>query len=274
MRSRDGLSLNDIAVRLEDVVRYRLDPLVDRIAAARLDDRPETIRFLQTQLAYDQRTLESHRVATETVRRTLSLYVDARSQTQNVPATADKPAPAAGDDAGKTSETATLMPQIGDTFIDRLIQLTSRTADTDFRQRMAQDYQSEALALGPAEAAVAFDQSMLDSVRNVTGTVSPASADQIEKELATTRDNVRRLAVKVGELHKVISQNLNPATELVSPGTPRTRVFRALSLKLVIIVGILFVLIALVVAAVLSIFHSRVREGEAEEAAMAQAESA
>ena len=121
---------------------------------------------------------------------------------------------------------------------------------------------------------MAFDQSMLDSVRNVTGTVSPASADQIEKELATTRDNVRRLAVKVGELHKVISQNLNPATELVSPGTPRTRVFRALSLKLVIIVGILFVLIALVVAAVLSIFHSRVREGEAEEAAMAQAESA
>lgn len=273
MRTRDGLSLNDIGVRLEDAVRFGLDPLVDRIAAARLDDRPETIRFLQTQLAYDQRTLESHRMAADTVQRTLSLYVNAKPSPQNALLGTDNPTAPSGDDAAKAAagETATLMPQIGDTFIDRLIQLTSRSADTDFRQRIAQDYQREALSLGPLEAAVAFDRAVLDSVRGANGPVTPVSAEQVEQEIATTRTNVRALAVKVQELHKVISQNLNPATELVSAGTPRTRMFRAMSLKIVIVVGILLLLITLVVAAVLSIFHSRVRAGEAEEAAMAEA---
>ncbi|HEY0371680.1 MAG TPA: hypothetical protein VGD79_06740 [Thermoanaerobaculia bacterium] len=269
MRTSDGLTLNDISVRLEDAVRYRLDPLVDRIAAARLDDRSETIRFLQTQLAYDRRTLDSHRTAADTVQRTLGVYMNADAQRQTSVAGATPAAPAADDAAKAAGETATLMPQISDTFLDRLIQLTSRSADTDFRQKLATDYQVQALSLGPAEAAVAYDESALGSVRNVSGPVTPASAEQVEREITTTRGNVRQLAAKVQELHKVISENLNPATQLVTASTPRTRVNRSLSLQTAFVLGILLLLVTLVLGVILSIFHSRVREGAAEEAAAA-----
>jgi hypothetical protein len=254
-RTRDGLSLNDISIRLEDAVRYRLDPLVARIAAARLDDRPETLRFLATQLAYDERMLEMKRVAADTIQQTFSLYVNAQLQMRNaVPA----PAPAA-DEAAKNGETATIMPQINEGFLDRLIQLTARTGDADFRQTLTDEYRKRALLLAPAEAMVAYDRAALESVRNTTGPATQIDAAQVEREIATTRTNVRQLAVKVQELHKVISQNLNPATELVTASTPQTRVHRAVSVKTLFLIGVVLLLISLVVSVLLALVLSRVQ---------------
>ena len=42
------------------------------------------------------------------------------------------------------------MPQLSDTFIDRIIQLTSSTGDTDYRQRLANNFQEMALLAIPA----------------------------------------------------------------------------------------------------------------------------
>ncbi|HEX6097459.1 MAG TPA: hypothetical protein VF432_14110 [Thermoanaerobaculia bacterium] len=265
MRTKDGLSLNDIAVRLEDVVRYRLDPLVDRIAAARLDDRAETIRFLTAQLAYDERSLQTKKDAADTLQRTLSLYINAQPQPQHTIA-GTTPAPPA--DAGATPETATLMPQIGDTFIDRLIQLTSRSADTDFRQSIAHEYRNRSLFIAPAEAAVAYDRAALASVRSPSGPATEVDAAQIEREIATTRANVRQLAGRVQELHKIISQNLNPSTQLMTSSTPQTRVFHAMSIKTVALLGVLLLLLTLVTAVLASLFHSRMHAGDAEQGAV------
>jgi hypothetical protein len=264
MRTKDGLSLNDIAVRLEDAVRYRLDPLVDRIAAARLDDRPETIRFLTTQLAYDERALKVKRNAADSLQRTLSLYINAQPQPQVIAETTTAPPAAEGPGAGP--ETATLMPQIGDTFIDRLIQLTSRSADTDFRQSIAQDYRYRSLAIAPAEAAVAFDRAALETVRNPSAAATEVDPAQVEREIAASRANVRLLAARVQELHKIISQSLNPSTELITASTPYTRVFHAMSIRTVVLLGILLLLLSLVTAVLASLFHSRMHAVDEQEA--------
>ncbi len=273
IRTSDGLSLDDLSIQLEDVLRYRLDPLVDRIAAARLDDRPETIRFLTTQLDYDLRTLEWNRNAAETARRTLDLYINAQSQRAAAPVPAAPASPGART-APSASDNETVMPQLSDTFIDRLIQLTSRQGDNEFRQKMAEEYQRASLAIGPAETAVAYDKSVLDSVRNSGAVVASADAGQIQQELDATRVNVRQLATKVQEIQKIISRNLNPSTELLTASTPRTRVDRGLSLKFLILLGALLTFMALVASVLLSLFHSRVRDGEKEEsAALAAAQS-
>src|SRR5207237_9986655 len=52
VRSRDGLSLQEIQLRLEDLKRFRLEPLVPLVYSGGLiKDREATIRFLATQLA-------------------------------------------------------------------------------------------------------------------------------------------------------------------------------------------------------------------------------
>lgn len=270
-RTRDGLSLNDISVRLEDAVRYRLDPLVARIAAARLDDRPETLRFLATQLAYDERVLQMKRVAADTVEQTFNLYVNAQPRS----VTATTAAAPSGDEPAKNGgETSTLMPQIGEGFLDRLIALTARTGDADFRQTLTDEYRKRALLLAPAEAIVAYDREALESVRNTTGPVTQIDAAQVEREIATTRTNVRQLAVKVQELHKIISQNLNPTTELVTASTPSTRVHRAVSVKNLVLIGIVLLLISLVISVLLSLVLSRVHAEDAQHGGVAAAEGA
>lgn len=257
MRTPDGLSLLDVSVHLEDVLRYRLDPLLDRIAAARLDDRPETIRFLSTQLSYEQRTLALRRDVAETAQRTLNLYMSAQPQPSGAIASTRAP-----EGLGKSGENETVV--VSDTFIDRLIQLTSRSADTEYRQRLASDYQVSAMAVGPAEAAVTYAQTVLDRVRNTSGPVISVKTEEIEAEIVTTRAEVRRLANKANELHKIVSQSLNPSTELLSVSTPQTYVDRGISLKTIVLTSFLFTLMALVASLLLSFFHSRVREGDIE----------
>ncbi|HET8775141.1 MAG TPA: hypothetical protein VFP80_15170 [Thermoanaerobaculia bacterium] len=247
MRTADGYSLNDIAVRLADVVRYRLEPLVDRIAAARLDDRAETLRFMTTQLAYDERTLQARISTAEAAQRTLAVYTaeQQRDQSGRVAATATQP------------DGEAVTTQINESFIDRLIDLTSRSVDSDFRKEMAEEFQKATLAILPAEEAVAYDKAVLTSVRN-TGAASGANAQDVAREIASSRDEVRQLAFKVQEMYKIISRNLNASTELLAPGMPQTHIERGVSPVRLVLFGVLFTLLSLVLTVLLALVHSRI----------------
>jgi len=271
MRSSDGISLNDISVQLDDVIRYRLDPLVNQIAAAHLDDRAETLRFVSTQLAYDERALQARRSTADSAQQTLALYMSEQLQGELAPnAVTTAPSSSSGQEG-----TESVTTQISDTFIDRLIQLTNRSVDSEFRQRMAEDYQLATLSIVPAQQAVAYDRSVLELVRNSGGTVNGTNAEAIAREITTTREEVRQLAVKVHELHKIVSRNLNSSTELLVTGTPRTRMERSLSPIRLILIGVLLTLIALVVTVLLSLVHSRMRgEKNSEDAASQTAPNA
>src|SRR3954466_1202960 len=54
LRSHDGVSLDESRLRLEEIVRFRLEPMVARLMSTGLMvDRPFTLRFLESQLAFD-----------------------------------------------------------------------------------------------------------------------------------------------------------------------------------------------------------------------------
>ncbi len=244
-RTADGFSLNDIAVRLNDVVRYRLEPLVDRIAAARLDDRAETLRFMTTQLAYDERNLQARISTAEAAQRTLDVYTSEQQREQS------------GGVAATTTQAEGQVVTINESFIDRLIDLSSRSVDSDFRKEMAEEYQKATLAVVPAEEAVAYDKAVLQSVRS-TSAASGADAQDVAREIASTREEVRQLALKVQEVHKVISRNLNASTELLAPGLPQTHIERGVSPVRVALFGVLITLLALAATVLLALVHSRI----------------
>jgi hypothetical protein len=267
MRSSDGLSLNDIAVRLDDAIRYRLDPLVDRIAASRLDDRAETLRFVSTQLAYDERVVQARKSTADAAQRTLALYMSEQLQGELAAARDTTATPSKSAQEGTESVTT----QISESFIDRLIQLTNRSADSDFRQELAEEYQNATLSIVPAQQAVDYDRAVLETVRGSgDGAPNGTNAEEIAREIATTREEVRQLAVKVHELHKIVSRNLNSSTELLVTGTPRTRMERGVLPSRLLLIGVLVGLIALVTTVLLCLVHSRVRGEKNDEDAAAQ----
>lgn len=255
-RTADGLSLDDISFRLEEIVRFRLEPLVHRIAAAGLDNRGETMRFLESQLAYDERQLDTRRGYAESLQQTLAIYMNGTEVTPKEEATPNKPA--AG---GPGPET--VVPQLSDSFIDRLIQFTATAKDTEYRQKVADDYRKAAVGIVPAEEAVAYDRSVVTAVRSASGGDN-MSRELVEQQIGGTRAEVRALVVKVHEIYKTLSRNLNPSKELVTiTGTQTTRVERALSIKRLALYGVLTCLIALPIIVLLCLIHNRVREEEA-----------
>jgi hypothetical protein len=257
----DSLSLNDIHIRLDDIIRFRLEPLVNAIATAQLDDRADTIRFLETQLAYDERQLTAQQHVAEVSRNAMTMYSNGQL---NDPARPNSAQTAQGGGEAKT-QPETVMPQLSDTFIDRLIQITSSSADHEFRQKFAEDYRLAAVAVVPLEQAVAYDRSVLDLVRRASGG-GDISREAADRQINLTRDEVRHLVVTIREIYEALSANLNPSTSLMSvTGSPMTRVERTVSITRLALYGLLTLLVALPLIIFFCLLHNRVREEEVAE---------
>src|SRR5262249_5690638 len=75
MKTADRMSLAEIRMRLEDIVRFRLEPLVGVARASGLVRQPSvTTHFLENQLAYDKRRLDAAQAAVKAARDSLVMY--------------------------------------------------------------------------------------------------------------------------------------------------------------------------------------------------------
>ena len=267
-RTKDGLTLSDIQIRLDDVIRYRLDPLIIRVAAAGLDNRTETIRFLEAQLATDERRLQAQIQKAKAVQETLAIYMDTKrsDSSADLAASTDQPR-----QRGTQDETVT--PQITEGFLDRLMQLTARSVDSEFRERLAEEYRSESLLVGPMQESVAYDRDMLALIRGISGG-SAITPGAVASSIPQFRNEVRALAVKVGEIHTDLSRNLNPGTELLTTFAALSRIERGISLKRLAMYGVLALALTLPATIILCLLHAHIKREEEEEEAEAAAEHA
>jgi hypothetical protein len=264
-RTADGMSLEEIRLRLEEIVRFRLEPLNSRVAAAGLvADRAGAVRFLQTQLAYDQRKLKATQDSAEAIRQALAVYSLEQHGFSDAQAVAGA-VPRGGVTPGNAQRPAdTVMPQINDTFLDRIMALTSQSNDVIYRQRLVDDYRRAAGQVIPAQTEVAYDQEVLDMVRNA-GSVTPA-ANGVRNEIAATQADVRKMATRINEIYEAVSRNLNPAKELYTLTAPAVvHTERARSLQQLALYGLVVMAVAIPIIIVLCLLHARIREEEASE---------
>jgi hypothetical protein len=268
VRSRQsGLALNDIRIRLEDFVRFRLEPLIQGIAAGQLDERPATIVFLESQLAYDQRVLEMRQRYAEAARTALAMYTGQPTETLTQGAQQERQPQDSQLRTPPRSGNETVMPQVNDTFLDRLVQLTSSSADSEYRQKLASTYQNAAEAVAPVEQAVDYDRSLLELVRRPPGG-AVLGREVVEQQIGTTRAEVRQLVSEIQEIYTRLSENLNPSTELMTTtGAPTTRVERALSIGRLGLYGLLTLFIGLPIIIFGCLVHNRIREENAADVA-------
>jgi hypothetical protein len=260
--SKEQLSLFDLGSRLENILRFGLDPLVESIATSPLlTNRAATVRFLETQVAYDQRMLDGQRQRAEAAKQALAMYMSGRTMEE---VGENGLAPRAG--PGQSTVNETVMPQLNDSFLDRIIQMTSNAADLTYRKALSEDYRESSLRVVPMQQGVAYDKAVMEVVRSATGSSSTLTRQAVTQQLATTREELRRIVVNVHEIHRVVSRNMNPSTELLSLiGVPATRFERSIGLKKLALYGILTCFIALPIIVVLCLLHNRVREEEEAE---------
>ncbi len=257
---RDQISLQEVRIRLDEIIRFRLEPLLASVLqSSSFTDRARALRFLESQLAYDQRQLESGQHLADSIRDSIAVY--------------EQPIPtgtALSANSAKSSEqlkgAEAIMPQLNDSFLDRLVAMTGRAADAKYRQTLVDDYRQALTITIPLKANVTYDTSVLNEIRKggVSGTSLNLAAARGEIDQA--RSEVGQLITKTNELFQVVSRNMTPATQLFTvTGPPVTRMARGISIGRIALYCMLVMLLALPAIIVLCLLHNRVRDEEASD---------
>jgi len=255
------MSLEELRIRLDEIMRFRLEPLLTDVlhsASKLITDRATTIRFLESQLAYDQRQLDSAQRLADSIRESIAVYEQpAAAETVVSRVTKAPETPKSGEQ---------VMPQLSDTFLDRLVTMTGRGADAQYRQRMVDDYRLAVANSIPLKQAVAFDTAILDDLRKPAGGGTNLNAGAVRVEIDQTRTEVGQLINKMNELFEIVSRNMTPSTQLFTlTGPTTTRTLRSVTAQRLALYGLLAILVALPLIIVLCLLHNRVREEEAAE---------
>jgi hypothetical protein len=263
VHSGGGTSLEEIRLRLEEIVRFRLEPLTGRVATSGLIvNRNATTRFLESQLAYDQRELKATRDYAESIRQSLTVYVlEARGYVPDNATSTTGPR-----DQTRPQRSDTVMPQISEGFLDRLMSITSQATDTAYRQKLVDDYRNAAQTVIPAEQAVSYDQEVLNLMKTTVAVPGTTQAADVRAEIAATQNEVRRLIGHVNEVYNSISTNLSPSKELytlTAPSVAHTE--HARSLSQLALYGVALLALSLPLIVIFCLIHARVREEEATE---------
>lgn len=264
-RTKDGFSLDDVQARLEDLIRFDLEPLVPLIRANNLIKNPEmTTRFIEAQLAYDQRMLQAKQEVVGSVRQALAAYDPSAAN-----AASEARTPSAADSSSKpaSGSVETLMPQISETFLDRLVALSKQAADTQYRQRAIDKLMQASEDVVPWQQAVRYDEDLLQQLHNGAGGGGSITPAEVERRIRQSEEQARNLLAKINEIYLVISANLDPGTEIYTvTSVPASRTERQASLPRLAMWGFVVVLASFPLIVAACLIHNRVREEEREEA--------
>ena len=253
----DRLSLEEVRFRLDEILRFRLEPLMAVVlrSPGLVADRTATTRFLESQLAYDKRQLDAVQRNADTVRESILLYEQpAAKENATQPSTKSESAKGPGEN---------LMPQLSDSFLDRLVSLTGRSGDAKYRQDLADQYRITLGETVPLQQAVAYDTQVLDQLRQPPAGASSVNAAAIQAQVNDTRTEVGQAIVRMNELFQIISRNMTPSTQLFTLTEPAsTRTMHSVSVQRLFLYGVLLFLLAIPGVVVVCLIHNRVREEE------------
>ncbi len=157
------------------------------------------------------------------------------------------------------------MPQFGDSFLDRLIDLTKERNDLEYRQALVDEIKEASLAVLPYEQEMAYYQQLLEQMRDIGSSPIPENASvrqAMDRILADVGDSIR----DVNAVYELMSLNLNPSTVLYSVTSPVIgRTERAVSVSRFALWGVLVILISIPAIIGFVLLTARIREEEMQE---------
>jgi hypothetical protein len=251
-------SLTELKYELDDIVRYRIEPAISMArSSSAMKDPAGSLRILEAQLSYDQRRLNSARSRQTALRDAFSVYDQS---------TATKPedvrAPVAQPRGSQAGENFVF----SENFVDRIVDMSNRAADHEYRQKMIDGIRQAALETVPLEAAVAYDQQILEEFRKPGPVAGADTTDRLRQQWNDTYAALGRAMQEINEIYLEASRQLNPVTELYTAGPVMSRVDRPIHASRLALYGILVLLISLPIVVAGALLHSRVRDEEAPSA--------
>jgi hypothetical protein len=234
------VSVTDLRTATDDLRRSRIVPLSRELVTT-----PSVEGLLREQLQASIANRNGGRERIKTLQNALSAY-DLKSSPMAgalIAGGGQNAAPAGG-------VTAT---QLSDSFLDKLVELSTRASNQEYRQRLTNKLIEEGRNLAELEADAEFLQGLLTGPRGPSLGVEAREARirQIEQELSAT---IKGLEAVYEDLSM---KNLNPGTALYAASGPvYTWVERGFGLRRAVLYGILTELIVALAAALACGIHA------------------
>jgi hypothetical protein len=252
---KDRISLAEVRSNLEDVVRFKLEPLLDLVRSQGVTKNVRELRlYAQNQLFQLRLERERSQRLITTLQESINAYT-----TQRLVGARDSMNSSGGSSSGPS-----IVPQLDQSFIDRLMAFSTAAEDQEYRRDLTNRVLLESERAATIQREAAYYE---DLVATLSGTVVREAGTAETVALITTRtaeafDQVSSGIDQIFALYAELSaQNLNPSTTLYAVTEPftltttRTLLARTLGLYFVLVLAI-----TLIVAAAGSLVHHAMKE--------------
>jgi hypothetical protein len=233
--SRRNASLREIELELAQLQRGSIEFLVTDFLRSGKADRSHTAAIIESQLAYDRRSLEAAEENVRVLRTALDDYTQTTQESNALtPASAEKTAGA---------ETVVL----SETFLEKIVSLSKEAADSNYRQSQISEIKAAALTVVPLRQAVAYEENLLSTARS--GASAATQIPDITAERNRIASKLSAIAADLYDIRSILSRSLGGSGQLYTITSPAvTVVERSVSVSRLMLGGILVLLSAAVIA--------------------------
>jgi hypothetical protein len=245
----DKIGLADLRANLEDLNRFKVEPLISVIRETGLSRNP-------TRMAeyFESRLFDVQLARTETTQRIKSVQDAMREYEQ----------PGTSVGAALTERSgSSVTPQLSESFIDELVKLSTKSIDIDYRQKLTKRIIDDGMVLAELNRQAEYYESMRKSFASVRARADAAIASDLTRRTNQAFDEIARSLDQVGAFYALLSQqNLNPDTVVYTVTTPfLVRTTAALSFTALILDAFVVLLVALIVTVLVCLARDYFHQG-------------
>jgi hypothetical protein len=235
------MGLIDIQSNLDDLLRFRISPMIGFVRAIGVTKNAAlTIQYLKNQVFTIDLDRDAAKGQVQVYEEGLRNYITQRAGTVQKDNTASQ--------AAGMGNTPALIPQLGDSFFDRLIELGTKGDDMAYRQDLLTKSTGIGMRLVEFERERAYYADLISVFEGASKRSDPALKRQFLNifqerypkalgDLLTVIDNLNAFYAAVSE------RNLNPTSQLVEVTVPpSSSTNSALSMRRAAIASVLYMI--------------------------------
>ena len=204
-----GISLSDLRYRLQDLERFKLNPLLGLIRQTAVSKHPEfTLAYLQNQI-FDLKLKTEQAAANVAIyENSLNQYIQ-KSRGSGLSPAQGEGMPGPSSQQGMFSNVPAMIPQFGESFLDSLVQMAQENSDAMFRQTITKNVIDVGLEKVELEFQARFYEDMWTKINlQINGEQAKSDNDAAFLTLAAERIEKTQQEIFDGLLNSIQDLNL------------------------------------------------------------------
>jgi hypothetical protein len=255
----DRISLRESKVELEDILRFQIRSLFGMLRETGLSNSPSDMQqYIKDQLFQIRLDREQAEKSVQALQAALRAYMGQKGAR----AIQTTDSGLGGRTLGQAPGNQAMVPQFGDSVVERLVEMSTLNIDADYRQMLTDRVITESLVVAKLGREQANYEETMRSLQGVRTPTEEGGRDiqrsQLQSGLNEAFDAVTRVIDNANAIYQELSTyNLNPSTLLYSITTGFTlRTERSVSVRDLGIQGLLVLVLSLIIVPFGCLGHS------------------